>query len=96
MALILCRAARATVINGFYQQHRAGHACTLYLVRHGGWAWGTRAGGFCVIGLGIYRDTGMVPVWVAPRIIVLAESVYPTVAVVLWVAATQVFRVLLG
>lgn len=31
-----------------------------------------------------------------PWIIVFAASVYPTVMVVLWVAATQVFRVLLG
>jgi hypothetical protein len=68
MALILCRAARATVINGFYQQHRAGRACTLYLARRGGWAWGAGAGGLCGNVLGIYRGTGMFPVWVSPRI----------------------------
>ena len=68
MALILCWAARATVINGFYQQHRAGRACTLYLARRGGWAWGAGAGGLCGNVLGIYRGTGMFPVWVSPRI----------------------------
>jgi hypothetical protein len=68
MALILCRAARATVINGFYQQHRAGRACTLYLAHRGGWAWGAGAGGLCGNVLGIYRGTGMFPVWVSPRI----------------------------
>ena len=68
MALILCRAARAAVINGFYQQHRAGRACTLYLARRGGWDWGAVAGGLCGNVLGIYRGTGMFPVWVSPRI----------------------------
>ena len=57
-------------------------------------------GGLCGIGLGIYRGTGMFPVWVSLRIdavvFYFAASVYPTVTVVLWVAATQVFRVLLG
>ena len=68
MALNLCRAARATVINGFYQQHQAGRACTLYLARRGGWAWGAGAGGLCGNVLGVYRGTGMFPVWVSPRI----------------------------
>ena len=68
MALILCWTARASVINGFYQQHRAGRACTLYLARRGGWAWGAGAGGLCGNVLGIYRGTGMFPVWVSPRI----------------------------
>jgi hypothetical protein len=52
----------------FFQQHRAGRACTLYLARRGGWAWGAGAGGLCGNVLGIYRGTGMFPVWVSPRI----------------------------